>query len=200
MSSKINVSLGLGLIFSIGFHSSALIANADKGKGKEIKLQWNGSGCAKSETTTAWDPMVVQIVASREVAGEFQVKRGAGASPRDARKNCDLIVSSAEPLQFAVERIEIKGSGALPADAKVDMAVQFSSQGDKDTKRHDLSRADAKDSKFSLKKDFDEKDLTWSACGRALLVSTSQAIKSGVMVNSKFDSLNFNLQAKSCKP
>lgn len=167
---------------------------------KTISLQWNGSGCGKSESSTPWDPMVVQIVASREVAGEFQVKRGGGASPKDARKNCDLMVSSAEPLQFAVERIDIKGSGVMPADAKVDMAVEVSSQGNPDTKRYELQRADNKDSKFSLTQSIDDKDLSWSACGRTLLVSTKQTIKSGVLVNSKFESLNFNLQAKACKP
>lgn len=164
---------------------------------KEIKFQWNGSGCAKSESSTPWDPMVVQVVASRDVAGEFQVKRGAGASPKDARKNCDLIVSSNETIQIALDRIEIKGSGVMPKDARLDIVVEASSQGAPGSKKYSLDRP--KDETYTVTKSIDDPNLFWSACGRALLVSTKQTIKSGSTLDAKIENIAFNFQAKACK-
>lgn len=164
---------------------------------KDIRFQWNGSGCAKSESKSPWDPMVVTLVASKDPL-EFQMARGAGASPKDARKNCDLIVSSSEPLQFALESIDIKGSGALAADAKVDLVVEASSQGAPGSKRYDLQRKSG-DKVFKITKSIEEGEFFWSACGRALQVSAKGTVKAGATVDTRIDQLAYNFQAKSCK-
>ncbi|MES2745566.1 MAG: DUF4360 domain-containing protein [Bdellovibrionota bacterium] len=164
---------------------------------KEIRFQWNGSGCAESESKSPWDPMVVTLVASKDPL-EFQVRQDPWASPRDARKNCSLVVSSSEPLQFALESIDIKGSGALAADAKVDITVEASSQGAPGSKRYDLQRT-SRDKVFKITKSLDDGELFWSACGRALQVNAKSAVKSGAMVDTRIDHLAYNLQAKSCK-
>ncbi len=164
---------------------------------KEIRFQWNGSGCAKSESKTPWDPMVVTLVASKDPL-EFQLRRGAGSSLKDVRKNCDLIVSSPEPLQFALDSIDIKGSGALAADAKVDLAVEASSQGAAGSKRYELKRSSG-DKVFKITKSIEDGDLFWSACGRALQVSAKGTVKSGLTVDTRIDGISYNFQAKSCK-
>lgn len=174
---------------------AALAASPDKG----IRFQWNGSGCAKSETLTPWDPMVVEIVASKSVGREFQVKRGAGASPKDARKNCDLIVSSQEPLQFALDRIEVKGAGELPADAQIEIHVDASMQGSQVSTKYPLVRPQGREAAFSIQKTIEDNERFWSVCGRALQVSTKQLVKSGATVESKIDNLAFYFRAKACK-
>ncbi len=165
---------------------------------KSVKLQWNGSGCAKSESSSPWDPMVVQLVASKDIGSDFFVKRGGGAAPKDSRKNCDLIVSSDEPLQFALEGIDLKGSGALAADSPVDLKVESSSQGRPERKTINLSIPTGKVD-FTVRENLDEKDLFWSACSRSLLLSTKLTLKGTASVETRINRISFNLQAKPCK-
>ncbi len=165
---------------------------------RSIKFQWNGSGCAKSESSSPWDPMVVQVLATKDIGSEFFVKRGGGSSPKDGRKNCDLIVSSDEPLQIAIERVELKGSGAVAVDAPIDLKLESSSQGAPERKTVNLSLPTGKVD-YKVTQDIEEKDQFWSACGRSLLVSTKLSLKGSASVETRINRVSFHLQAKSCK-
>lgn len=176
-------------ILSMGISSFAQAAT--------VSLQWNGSGCPKSEehSESASD----RFIAKKEMEGTFEVKRGPAARASDSRKNCSLLLVSEESKeQIALEKIQVIGKRPTGARQKQDLSVDVSTQGQAQTKNITVPVPAGKESKFDVEKVLADADLQWSPCDRGLMVNAKQRVEGSEAVTASIESVTYSFRTKAC--